>query len=71
MSLNNVRFTGYDAVGPGRGQGSGRGKGTGRGQGCNGSGKKDGTGPRSLTGNCPQTQGAQNPQQGNKFNSMA
>lgn len=64
MSITNVRFTGYEAVGPGKGKG----------QGCksgNCCGQQDGTGPKSQSGNCPQSQSTPNPQQGNKFNSMA
>ncbi|MGD9580372.1 MAG: hypothetical protein AB7V50_03295 [Vampirovibrionia bacterium] len=68
MSISNVRFTGYEAVGPGKGCKQGQGCNAPKGNKC---GPQDGTGPKSQTGNCPDAQGTQNPQQGSKFSSLA
>ena len=66
MSISNVRFTGYEAVGPGKG----------RANECNSPKgnccvEQNDAGLKSDTVDCLPQQGAKSLQQGSKFNSMA
>ena len=66
MSISNVRFTGYEAVGPSAGKGKE----------INSTkptfcGPQNTTDPNLKTDTTPQLQDSQKPQLGNKLNSMA